>query len=129
MPLPPFLRKLHTERSPFDHEHHLDQHCQRRGMASNRSERLTVHQKKKTSRALVRARRLRNASMATVLGGEEWTGYEATMRQGLRELDDTTEVKRRGTYASKPLVRIEKKVFSFSRHKLSRTAVYVEKFR
>lgn len=42
--------------------------------------------------------------MATVLGGEEWTGYEATMRQGLRELDDTTEVKRRGTYASKPLV-------------------------
>ncbi|CAM9630267.1 unnamed protein product [Hapterophycus canaliculatus] len=26
------------------------------------------------------------------------------MRQGLRELDDTTEVKRRGTYASKPLV-------------------------
>jgi len=73
-------------------------------MASNRGERLTVHQKKKTSRALARARRLRNASIATVLGGEEWTGYEATMRQGLRELDDTTEVKQRGTYASKPLV-------------------------
>lgn len=79
-------------------------HDQHRGMASNRGERLTVHQKKKTSRALARARRLRNASMATVLGGEEWTEYEATMRQGLRELDDTTEVKRRGTYASKPLV-------------------------
>eukprot|EP00752_Nemacystus_decipiens_P002438 g2295.t1 len=73
-------------------------------MASNRGERLTVHQKKKTSRALERARRARNASMATVLSGEDWTGYEATMRQGLRELDDTTEVKRRGTYASKPLV-------------------------
>lgn len=81
------------------------QHDQHRGMASNRGERPTVHQKKKTSRALTRARRLRNASMATVLSGEEWTGYEATMRQGLRELDDTTEVKRRGTYASKPLVR------------------------
>ncbi|CAM9785801.1 unnamed protein product [Ectocarpus sp. 6 AP-2014] len=85
-------------------EQQQHQHQQRRSMASNRSERLTVHQKKKMSRALVRARRLRNASMATVLGEEEWSGYEATMRQGLRELDDTTEVKRRGTYASKPLV-------------------------
>lgn len=75
-------------------------------MASNRGERLTVHQKKKTSRALVRARRVRNASIEKVLGEEEWTGYEATMRQGLRELDDTTEVKkRRKTHASKPLVR------------------------
>eukprot|EP00903_Cladosiphon_okamuranus_P010903 g10299.t1 len=73
-------------------------------MASNRGERLTVHQKKKKSRALARARRVRSASVATVLSGEEWTGYEATMRQGLRELDDTTEVKRRRTYASKPLV-------------------------
>lgn len=50
---------------------------------------------------------MRESSMATVLSGEDWTGYEGTMRQGLRELDDTAEMKRRGTYASKPLVSVE----------------------
>ena len=65
---------------------------------------MTVHQKKKTSRALVRARRVKKASMEAVLGREGWTGYEASMRQGLRELDETAETRRRGTYASKPLV-------------------------
>lgn len=86
----------------------LQQHNQQqqRMMASTRGERLTAHQRKKASRALVRARRLRHASLATVLRGEEWTGYEGSMRQGLRELDETAETKRRGTYASKPLVGI-----------------------
>lgn len=65
---------------------------------------MTVHQKKKTSRALVRARRVKKASMEAVLGREGWTGYESSMRQGLRELDETAETKRRGTYASKPLL-------------------------
>lgn len=65
---------------------------------------MTVHQKKKASRALVRARRVKKASMEAVLGREGWTGYESSMRQGLRELDETAETKRRGTYASKPLV-------------------------
>ncbi|CAN0302439.1 unnamed protein product [Pylaiella littoralis] len=104
-----FLRNhAHQQRRQHQHQHQqleqqLQQH-QQRGMASNRGERLTVHQKKKTSRALVRARRVRNASIVTVLDGEEWAGYEGTVRQGLRELDDTTEVKRQGTHASKPLV-------------------------
>lgn len=43
--------------------------------------------------------------MAKVLG-DDWEGYEGPMRQGLRELDGKAEVKGRGTYASKPLVRV-----------------------
>ncbi|CAN0365590.1 unnamed protein product [Ascophyllum nodosum] len=73
-------------------------------MASSRGQRPTVQQKKKASRALVRARRVRESSIATVLRGETWSGYEGPMRAGLRELDEMDATKKRGTYASKPLV-------------------------
>lgn len=73
-------------------------------MASTREQRLTVQQKKKVSRALARSRRAREASIATVLDGETWPGYEGPMRKGLRELDEMDGMRKRGTYASKPLV-------------------------
>lgn len=91
-----------TEVPPQLHHH---QHQQQRGVATTRGQRLTVHEKKKVSRALMRARRVKDGSIATVLSGEDWRAYESSMRQGLRELDENSvEMKGQGTYASKPLV-------------------------
>lgn len=86
----------------FSNHHHDHHHRIQRRRATSRAKK-----EKKNDRALVRARRLQQESMATVVDAEEWSGSFnwGAMKQGLKELDGPEDGKRQGEYAAKPLVR------------------------
>lgn len=86
-------------------------HCrlcspQHRDQIQRRQASSKARKEKKNERALVRARRVRDESMASILREDDWSAFnKGSLKQGLRELDGPADSRKRGNYASKPLVR------------------------